>query len=236
MLRQSHPTYLLTRPAQASARFARDLVGRVVISPLMEPEFLSPEIPKLAFSAVVFTSETGVKAAQTMGVKLPSRAYCVGKRTSAAALALGCEAVSADGDVEALADVVMAGESKGPILIFRPETVAGNLQKRLQDAGLEVNAVVAYRQRSLPLTLEAMQLLTADKPVFLPLFSPRSAKLFCGEFRRIGGLAPLFIAAISPAVIAELDIPAQDVQVADRPNAEAMLRALAEMKSRGLSG
>jgi uroporphyrinogen-III synthase len=234
MVRQSHPTYLLTRQAAGSARFAQDLAGRVVISPLMEPEFLMPEIPVLEFSAVVFSSETGVAAAQALGIKLPLRAYCVGKRTAAAARALGCKAISADGDLAALAGVVLAQENTGPVLIFRPEIAAGNLQQRLQDAGVQAIAAVVYRQRAMPLTPEAIELLTGDVPVFLPLFSPRSAKLFCGEFRRIGGSAPLFIAAISPAVIAELDIPAQDVQVADRPDAEAMHRALVQMARRRL--
>jgi uroporphyrinogen-III synthase len=229
MVRQSHPTYLLTRPAAASERFARDLVGHVVISPLMQTEFLRPEVPALPFAAVVFSSETGVEAARKLETDLPRRAYCVGRRTAAAARAIGCEAVSAEGDVTALAEMILARESRGAILIVRPEIVAGDLEARLRGAGLQAVSIVAYRQQALTLSQEAERLLTSERPVFLPLFSPRSAKLFCGEFRRIAGTAPLFIAAISPAVIAELDIPAQDVTVAVRPDAKAMHEALAKM-------
>lgn len=229
MARQSHPTYLLTRHAAASARFAQDLVGHVVISPLMKPEFLQPEVPALPYVAVVFSSETGVEAARRLGIVLPQRAYCVGNRTAAAARAIGCEAISAEGDLTALADLILARESGGAILIVRPEIVAGDLEARLCKAGFQAVSVVAYRQQALTLTQEAEQVLTSDQPVFLPLFSPRSAKLFSGEFRRIRGTAPLFIAAISPAVIAELDIPAQDVAVAVRPDAKAMHEALAKL-------
>jgi uroporphyrinogen-III synthase len=236
MARQSHPTYLLTRQASSSARFAQGLSGQVVISPLMEPEFLTPDLPPQDFSAVVFSSETGVAAALAMGVTLPLRAYCVGKRTATVARAAGFEAISADGDVTALTSLVLAQESTGPILIVRPEIVAGDVQQQLQTAGLQTQAVIAYRQRALPLTPEAERLLKLDTPVFLPLFSPRSARLFSGEFRRILGVAPLFVVAISPAVIAELDIPAQDVLVADRPDAEAMHGALADLTRRWLGG
>jgi uroporphyrinogen-III synthase len=236
MARQSHLTYLLTRQAASSERFARRLAGRVVISPLMRPEFLVPEIPALAFSAVVFSSETGVEAAQGLRLKLPRRAYCVGGHTAAAARASGFEAISAEGDVAALAEMILAKEGKGPILIIRPEIVAGKLHQRVERAGIHAVSAIAYRQQALKLTQEAVDLLTGDQPVLLPLFSPRSAKLFCGEFRRIAGSTPLFIVAISSAVIAELDIPAQDIKVADRPVAEAMYQALAEMTGRVLGG
>jgi uroporphyrinogen-III synthase len=234
MVRQSQHAVLLTRPLAASQRFAQGLQSRVVISPLMQAEFLVPAIPDRVFAGVVFTAETGVEAAQYLKLSHALPAYCVGKRTAEAAQAAGWQALSANGDVGALAALISAQKPEGTLLILRPEHVAGDLGAELLSAGIETVSLTAYRQRALPLTSEAAALLHGSDPVFVPLFSPRSARLFAAEYRRIAAVAPIFVAAMSAAVIAELDIPAQDSEVAERPDAASMRQALAEIMRRWL--
>lgn len=234
MARQSHPTVLLTRPLAASQRFAQTLAQGAVISPLMEPEFLSPQIPATDFAALVFTSETGVAAATRLGIRPNVPAYCVGQRTAQTASRAGWTAVSADGDAADLLALILTENPGGPLLVIRPEDAATDLQNKLLLAGIETFSAIAYRQKPAALTLQATQLLQAPHPVLLPLFSPRSARLFGIEYRRISGIAPLLVAAISPAVIAELDFPVQDAQVAERPDAAAMRQAMTEVTQRSL--
>ena len=234
MARQSHPTVLLTRPLAASQRFAQALDGNFVISPLMEPEFLTPQIPATNFAALVFTSETGVAAAIRLGIQPNAPAYCVGKRTAQTARRAGWDAISADGDASDLLALIIAQNPGGPLLLIRPEDAAADLQGSLLLAGIETIAAIVYRQKPAALTLQATELLQQPHPILLPLFSPRSARLFGNEYRRISGIAPLLVAAISPAVIAELDFPVQDSQVAERPDAAAMRQAMTEVTQRSL--
>jgi uroporphyrinogen-III synthase len=237
MVRQSQASFLLTRPLAQSQRFAQGLPGRVVISPLLEPEFLTPQIPERDWQALVFSSETGVEAAcrlRDLGTRLPARAFCVGERTTQAAQAAGWHALSAGGDVQALAALILSQTSKGPILILRPEDIAGDLEQKLVSAGLETVSAVVYRQNALSLTPEATLLLQTEAAVVVPLFSPRTARIFAQECRRIALNAPLYIAAMSAAVVAQLDIQVQGVVVATAPNSEAMRQAVSEVTQRAM--
>lgn len=97
------PSILLTRPAQASGRFAlslRDRFGpeiRIVVSPLLSPQLLGPPVPAGPFRAVVFTSETGVAGFRQVSADRSLPAWCVGDRTAAAAQDAGFSTRSAGG-------------------------------------------------------------------------------------------------------------------------------------------
>lgn len=236
MARQSHPTILLTRPLAQSRRFA-DQVGGAVISPLMLPEFLDPALPAGDFSAVILTSETGVQAARRIsatGAVLPNLAYCVGNRTAQTARAAGFQALSAEGDASALLALIKARHTSGRLLLLRPEDAAGDLAKDLNSARIETVSVIVYRQKPQSLTAEAATLLQGDTAVILPVFSPRSARLVAAEIRRINGSAPLWLAALSPAVAQAFDFPADLIQIAARPDASAMLDMITAMQRRGI--
>lgn len=236
MARQSHPTILLTRPLAQSQRFA-DQIGGAVISPLMLPEFLAPSLPKTDFAAVILTSETGVQAARRIsatGAVLPDLAYCVGNRTAQTARAAGFQALSAEGDASALLALIKARHTSGRLLLLRPEDAAGDLTKDLNSAGIDTVSFIVYRQKPQSLTAEATALLQGDTAVILPVFSPRSARLLAAEIRRIKGNAPLWLAALSPAVAQAFDLPADLIQIAVRPDASAMLDTVKAMQRRGI--
>jgi uroporphyrinogen-III synthase len=219
---------ILTRPAAQGDRFAADLRARfgdavqVILSPLIAPVFPSVTVPDGDFRAVVLTSETGAQAAARLpGV--PRRAWCVGDRTAAAAQALGFEAQSAAGDADALVGAIVAAGEAGRLIHLRGRDSRGEVAARLTAAGLPTAEVIVYAQAAQPLTDAARAVLQADAPVIVPLFSPRSAQLFAATQPK----APLFIAALSPAVAAGLgDLRCKMVAVADHPDAKALLQAL----------
>lgn len=236
MVRQSHPTILLTRPLAQSQRFA-DQLGGAVISPLMLPEFLHTTLPAGDFVAVILTSETGAEAARRIsatGAALPALAYCVGRRTAQVAQSVGFQTLSADGDANALLALIKVRHSTGKLLLLRPEDAAGDLANSLIFAGIETVSVIAYRQKPQSLNAEATALLQGDAPVILPVFSPRSARLLAGEIRRVHGTAPLWLAALSPAVAQAFDLPTRLIQIAARPEASAMLDVVLAMQRRGI--
>jgi len=228
MARQSHPTILLTRPLVQSLRFAGQ-IGGALISPLMAPAFLSPPLPSGDFAAVILTSETGAEAAgriSATGCALPRLAFCVGNRTAEAARAQGFTARSAMGAADDLLAHIIAAAPSGRLLLLRGEDSAGDLANRLISAGLETFSMVVYRQIAQQLTGEATAVLQGQSPVIVPVFSPRSARLMVNELHRIAATAPIYLAALSPAVVEAFDFPTGLIEIASHPDSAAMIRAV----------
>lgn len=234
MARQSRPAaplpVLITRPEPQASRFAADLAAQLgdtvvpILSPLMEQVTLSPPLP--AARALVLTSESAVLAVAGRE-PLPDRAYCVGSRTAAAARAAGLQAISAEGDVAALAELLSAQGETGPLLWLRGADVAGDLAGATARQGIPLMQATVYRQEARPLSDAARSLLSGRGPVIVPLFSPRSARLFLKE--AAGALAELHLCALSPAVDAAVrSLPAASRRIADRPTGGALLETISE--------
>ena len=233
-------SFLLTRPATASARFAaalRESFGTatpILISPLMEPVFLQPALPEGPFDSLVLTSETGAEAARRISAErdgLPRRAFCVGDRTAQAALSAGFQAHSAHGDAEAMVRLIVAIRPQGRFLHLRGRDSTGNVVHHLEKDGIFAREAIVYDQQPRPLTPEAQDLLSRPQSVILPLFSPRSADLLArqGPFA-----APLWIAALSPAVAERAKaLHPEKLAVAAKPDAAALLRATEYLCSEG---
>jgi uroporphyrinogen-III synthase len=235
MPRQSAIPVLVTRPEPQASRFAADLTARFgpvvrpVVSPLMEVAFLAPSLPEGPFDALILTSETGAEAAARLrdaGAALPRTALCVGDRTAEVAQGLGFEAQSAQGDVSALAALVLARPDTGPLLYLHAEDRAGDLTATLAAAGRQVWSRAVYAQRERPLSAIAETLFARKGRVLVPLFSPRTTRLF------VAALPPKIRAdlrciAISAAAAHPLPAAlAADAVIADRPDGPAMLAAI----------
>jgi uroporphyrinogen-III synthase len=236
MFRQSQATILLTRPLLQSQRFATEL-GGTLISPLMEPEFLTPMIPRQTYSAIILTSETGAEAARRIsasGFPLPPSAYCVGNRTATAARAAGFHTICAHGNADDLLALITQDAPQENLLFIRATDTTGNLQERLVSAGIGIVSAVAYRQNPIPLTLEATTALQQTAPIILPIFSPRSANLLAQELHRIAATAPIYLAALSPAVANAFAWPTAQTQIAAQPNSAAMIKAIALLRHTGI--
>ena len=239
MCKQSLPPVLLTRPAAQSARFAQVLKSRfsgieVLVAPLIAPEYLLPSLPQRLFAGVIFTSETGVEGFRRLkrdgAPQQPGIAFCVGGRTAEAARQAGFEAWSADGDVHALEALIRASAPTGPLLHIRGEDAAGDLVGALKKAGIETESLVVYAQRPQPLPSEARALLAATGRVILPLFSPRTARIFVDACREVPLNAALLVAVISQnAADALEDLPVTALQIAATPDAAGMEDAIARL-------
>ncbi len=225
-------TVLLTRPSAQSQAFAAALGARFgaklrpVLTPLMAPVFLMPALPRGPFAAVIFTSATGVEAAK--GLDLPRHAFCVGAQTAARAQAAGFQAHSADGDAEALVAAIMADAPNGRLVHLRGEETRGDIAETLTSAGIETVSAAIYRQDPHPLTDAALAVLAADGVVIVPLFSPRTAALFKAALpndRR----ATLWVAGMSDAVADALQGLSEKLEIARRPDADAMLDAVGRL-------
>ena len=227
---------LITRPQPAAERFAAQLRAafgaRVapLVSPLMAVEFLPFDLPATAFEALVLTSETGARAAAEQG-GLPRLAFCVGEQTAQVAREAGFEALSAGGAAEDLAALITAHPDIGPMLYLHGEDRAADLAALLPQRAIVSR--IAYRQKPQELTLAARSLLACEGEVILPLMSPRSVRLFLAA---LAGAAPI-AARLRPVVISQnayAALPealAKEARIAARPDAQAVISAIAELIS-----
>lgn len=219
------PAILLTRPADAAARFAEKLRARlgdvpIVISPLLRIEWRQAPLPG---GTPIFTSPNGVEGFLRAGGVARGACWCVGEATARAARAAGFAARASGGDAAALtADILASGET-GPFAHLRGVHIAADLAATLRESGCVVEEAVVYDQIAQNLSDEALALLNGGNPVVLPLFSPRTAGQFAREHR---GAAPLFVATMSAAVSKALG-PFEPVRIcqAARPDAAAMADA-----------
>lgn len=216
------PTLLLTRPMDASQRFAarmRDLLGDVpvIIAPLIGIEIAAR--PVLAEGDYILTSAHAVAA--VLHHDLPRRrAWAVGDQTAAAARAAGLIVQSAAGDAAALIDLILAQKAPGPLLHLHGEHTRGDVAARLTAAGVPTTGVVVYRQPA-----ACLPDLRVGGAVVAPVFSPRTAALLAQQWT---APAPLFIVAMSGAVAEALgDLSLAALIVADAPDARAMADATA---------
>lgn len=230
----AHAPLLLTRPKAASHRFARAAAARlgpgpVVVSPLLDIVAVQPAVSLAGYAGVVLTSENGVLCpGEDWPAGLP--AYCVGARTAQAATAAGFSPRSADGALRELLAMILTDPPRGPLLHLRGRHVAGDAAGLLTQAGIQTDEAVVYDQQERSLSVEAKTLLGRPGPVLIPVFSPRSAQALTPSLKNTA--ASLLIAAISPAVAAALPVhSAAMMEVADRPNAEAMIDRIAALQS-----
>jgi uroporphyrinogen-III synthase len=181
---------------------------------------------------LAFTSENAVAVAAPQLGGTGRRAWCVGDRTAAAARAAGFDAVSAGGDAAALAALIARSAPAGEVLHLSGRHQRGDLVARLASAGRAARRLAVYDQAARPLSTAARAALAGAAPVLAPLFSPRSAALFSDAVAD-GARAPLLVAALSPAVAAAWAGPAHArLEVAERPDAEALLAAMGRLVAR----
>ena len=221
---------LVTRPLAEGRAFAAALGDRFgtrvrpVLAPLMALKVLTPALPPGPFAGVIFTSSAGVEASLRLQPHLPQQAWCVGRKTAERATAAGFHARSADGDADALVAAIQADAPKGPLLHLSGEDTRGEVAKRLISAGIETVSLTIYRQEPQALSPEGAAILAGEGPVILPLFSPRSAALFCAAMPP-DSRASLYLVVMSAAVAdAARHIPHHTLIIAPDLTAEAMIQ------------
>jgi uroporphyrinogen-III synthase len=220
------PLILLTRPRAQAQEFADALAveidADIAIHPMQDIALFAPPDPlPVGYDGYIFTSPNGARAAQHWGLP-PRPAYVVGQKTAAATQ--GDAVFCADGDSTDLVQLIRQHVPQGPLLHLHGTHVAGEIARELAQYGIPCDARVAYDQHALPVTNDLRRILGDLRPVLIPVFSPRSAKLLIDT-----GENPQnwHIIAMSHKVAAIFDdIPCKKITIAERPNGPAMLHAV----------
>lgn len=232
------PVLLLTRPAGDAQRVLDALAKagapqtRVVLSPLLEIVHLSAHIDTSWPSELIFSSAQGVFAARDAFSGNPLPCHVVGQRTADAAQAAGHRVVSCHRDAAHLLAALAHRQDLGAILHVRGRHARGNIAQTLVKSGISAREVVAYDQRTMPLSEEARTLAAGEAPVIIPLFSPRTAAQFRAEWR---GPAPIHGIALSRAVTDEVSgMPWAGLITAPEPTLAALVTTLVDTLFREL--
>lgn len=222
-----HIPMIMTRPAGSNTRFVDRLSPevrarlRIIRSPLIEIRGQDATFEIGPQDASILTSENGVRFAPPGRGR---RAYCVGQRTTRAAMSKGWDAVCAGVDADGLVAHLTSIKPSGTLHHISGVHVRGRIPERLQAAGLTVRQTPVYDQILLPFTQEALACLKQDQLVLVPLFSPRTARHFAASAPRG---ARLFVVAMSDAVAeAWKDSGRSEVVVAAEPTARSMIEAI----------
>ncbi len=230
-------TLLLTRPAEQGLDFAGALEARLpgryrcLFAPLMRITPVAGALDLAGAQALLFTSANGVTQFAARSPRRDLPALCVGETTAETARDAGFEAVSADGDVDALAALAAArlDPGAGALVHVRGRRAAGDLVGRLQAAGFDARGAEIYEQTARPMPQAAAAALAGGEVDAVALFSPRSAALFAQTAATAGwdlsGAAAVSLGAAADAAIAGLGFGRR--RVADAPTRAAMIEALA---------
>ena len=223
-------TVLITRPEPDGAAFAEALrraapgPWRAVLSPLGRIAWGPPPDPPEG-ADLVLTSRNALRALRGDGAG--RRAWCVGPGTARAAREAGLEVAGWAPDAEALLETLLA-ERPEALFHARGEPARIDLSGRLRAAGLRVDEAVAYRQEAVAPSEEALSALRRGG-VLAPVFSPLGAARLS---RAAAGAAPgLRVVALGPAVAEAVEIEGARTSLCARPDAAAMLDALAGLLS-----
>lgn len=168
-----------TQPgADVTAERVRAMGHDAIVFPLLAVRPVDDvEIDLSGVSALAFTSANGVRAFSERSGERRLKVFAVGAATAQAARAAGFGTVlSADGDVEALAEGIAArrNELRGAVLHPGAAEPAGDLAGALEKHGVPARRLILYETGPVKLAPDkAATLVQADAAL---LHSPRAAK------------------------------------------------------------
>lgn len=165
--------------ADVTAERVRALGHEALVAPLLAVRNLPDVAVDLrGVAALAFTSANGVRAFADLCGERGLKVFAVGAATAQAARAAGFKSVlSADGDVEALADGIAArrGELRGAVLHPGAAEPAGDLAGALERQGVEARRLTLYE--TAPVELSAADAEALGRSDAVLLHSPRAAQV-----------------------------------------------------------
>lgn len=165
--------------ADVTAERVRALGHDAVVAPLLAVSVLPDvRVDLNGVAALAFTSANGVRAFADASGERGLKVFAVGAATAQAARAAGFKSVlSADGDVEALAEGIAArrGELRGAVLHPGAAEPAGDLAGALERQGVEARRLVLYETAPVEVAPTEAEALTQSDAVLL--HSPRAAQV-----------------------------------------------------------
>jgi len=168
-----------TQPgADATADRVRAMGHDAIVAPLLSVRAIDDvAIDLKGVGALAFTSANGVRAFTELCGERDLRVFAVGAATAQAARSAGFATVlSADGDVEALAEGIASrkGQLRGVVLHPGAAEPAGDLVGALEKLGVAARQAILYETGPVKLSeAQARSLVQADAAL---LHSPRAAK------------------------------------------------------------
>ena len=164
--------------AEVTAERVRALGHEAIVAPLLAVRVLPDVTVDLAgVSALAFTSANGVRAFAYASGERSLKVFAVGAATAQAARQSGFKSVlSADGDVEALAEGIAArrGELRGAVLHPGAAEPAGDLAGALEKHGVEARRLILYETAPVEVAAAEAEALARSDAVLL--HSPRAAQ------------------------------------------------------------
>ena len=214
--------------AEATARRVEALGFTALVDPLLEIRDLTPTVDLTGVAALAFTSANGVEAFAKLTSVRDLPVFAVGEATAQAARAAGfAKASSADGDVEALTQ--MLGEARpGLILCVGAREPAADLPALLATGGLSARSLAVYAAEERSPTSETLARLSELDAVLL--HSPRAARALAATLD-VASAPNLRALCLSPTVAEPLaaalgNRALASVAFAPRPRESALLDLL----------
>lgn len=209
-----------TRPeAEETADRVRAMGHEAVAEPVLDWRLTGASIDLVGMDALAFSSLNGVAAFAAASGRRDLLAFTTGQATAKAARAAGfASVVSADGDVEALAALILA-EKPGAVLHIGPKEPAGDLVGALRAQGLVARACALY---------ETFETRPPPPPGVdgLIVHSPKAAKALASTLTA-DQAAHMRLYAISAAAARPLErLKFRHVAVAPYPNEAALLKLI----------
>lgn len=216
----------ITRAQPGAARTAARLTARgftPVVAPLLTirplPDALTQAPDFATVAALAFTSPNGVAAFAALTPDLRDRpVFAVGDATAEAAREAGfSDARSASGDIHALARLIAASPTKGPVLAPGAREPAGDLPALLPAHIIQRLPVYAAEETDVDVP--------ADFDAVL-LHSPRAARALAAALTPDAARDRLAV-CISPAAAAPLSaFSFAEIRIAEAPDETSLLTAL----------
>ncbi|MEM8978257.1 MAG: uroporphyrinogen-III synthase [Pseudomonadota bacterium] len=207
----------------------------ICIAPLLRIAATQNSYDLTDVSAVVFTSENGVRFAPNGEGLL---AFCVGDRTAAAAKTKGYKARSAGGAVQdllqmlfdELPDLRTEDPITGDVLHIRGQDTVGDVSHQLRSAGIPARDAVVYQQVAQAFQDEHAVWLKAHTHVIAPVFSPKSASALLKALEMLpeSALGRIDLVAMSAAVGDVLEKSGYQPEIVAQPTGAAMLKGVTD--------
>lgn len=223
---------LMTRPHASSQAFVDqlppDLRAQVtpVYSPLIGISGLDHGTVLDDGDAAIFTSSNGVAHGPEGRGR---RAFCVGSATTQAAQQAGWRAEMRGISADAFVTDLLQDPPNGRLVHMSGTHTRGNIAARLSAHGMQVENVAVYDQVAQKLSTEALALLASGRTTVVPLFSPRTARIFSREAQ---SCSRAYVIALSKAVAQNLERTSYaTVALSSAPDSCAMRAAIAAVLS-----
>lgn len=224
---------LITRPQAQSEEFAAIVKAQIpgefkpILSPLLEIRPEPGSVDTSGAQAILFSSRNAVREFARRSNERSIPALCVGNATAQEAKEAGFSAMSANGDVSALAALAVQSylPDFGHMVHFRGAESTGDLIGSLMAEGVPAEEHIIYDQFPLYLTDEAKTRLNGQKAVAV-VFSPRSANLLRDEITGLDTQKLTIVAISKNAAEPFAGVTLEKIYVAAVPNTQAILQIL----------